>query len=182
LRVLFLTQLFDPENSIKGLEFAKRLRALGHEIEVVTTFPSYPGGKLYAGVRQRIKQVDVVDGIRVVRLPTYISHGTSAVRRLLSYASFGAVASLYGLLSARRVDVIYAYYPPVIVGLAAMLIGTFRRVPFVYDVQDLWPEALVATGYMEAGGPIVRWVEWLCGLVYRKASRVVVSSDGYKRA
>jgi colanic acid biosynthesis glycosyl transferase WcaI len=182
LRILFISQLFDPENSIKGLEFARRLQAMGHEVEVVTTFPSYPGGKVYEGYRQRCKQVDKVSGIRVVRLPTLISHGTSAAKRMLSYASFGAVATLYSLFSSRRPDVIYAYYPPVIVGLTAMLVGKFRRVPFVYDVQDLWPEALVATGNVQPTSRIVRWIDRLCGLVYRKAARVVVLSDGYKQA
>lgn len=182
MRILFISQLFDPENSIKGLEFARRLQALGHEVEIVTTFPSYPGGKVYAGYQQRLKQVEMVDGIRVVRLPTFISHGTSAAKRMLSYASFGAVASLYGLLSNRRPDVIYAYYPPVIVGLTAMLLGKFRRVPFVYDVQDLWPEALVATGNVQADSSIVRWINRLCGLVYRQADRIVVLSEGYKQA
>lgn len=182
MRILFISQLFDPENSIKGLEFAIRLQALGHEVEIVTTFPSYPGGKVYAGYQQRLKQVEMVDGIRVVRLPTFISHGTSAAKRMLSYASFGAVASLYGLLSSRRPDVIYAYYPPVIVGLTAVLLGKFRRVPFVYDVQDLWPEALVATGNVKADSAIVRWINRLCGLVYRQADRIVVLSEGYKQA
>lgn len=181
MRILFVSQLFDPENSIKGLEFARRLQALGHEVEVVTTFPTYPGGKVFQGYTQRWKQVSVVDGIRVVRLRTYISHGSSALKRMLSYASFGVVASLYSLFGARKSDVIYAYYPPVIVGFVAMCVGTLKRVPFVYDVQDLWPEALVATGMVKEGR-VTRLVDKLCGLIYRSAARVVVLSDGYQRA
>ena len=181
MRILFVSQLFDPENSIKGLEFARRLQALGHEVEVVTTVPSYPGGKVFQGYTQRWKQVSVVDGIRVVRLRTFISHGSSALKRMLSYASFGVVASLYSLFGARKSDVIYAYYPPVIVGFVAMCVGTLKRVPFVYDVQDLWPEALVATGMVKEGR-VTRLVDKLCGLIYRSAARVVVLSDGYRRA
>lgn len=181
MRILFVSQLFDPENSIKGLEFARRIQALGHDVEVVTTFPSYPGGKVFQGYPQRWKQVDVVDGIRVVRLPTFISHGSSAVKRMLSYASFGVVASLYSLFGARKPDVIYAYYPPVIVGFVALCVGALKRVPFVYDVQDLWPEALVATGMVKEGR-VTRLVDRLCGLIYRGAARVVVLSDGYQRA
>lgn len=181
MRILFVSQLFDPENSIKGLEFARRLQALGHDVEVVTTFPSYPGGKVFQGYAQRWKQVDMVDGIRVVRLPTFISHGSSAVKRMLSYASFGVVASLYSLFGARKPDVIYAYYPPVIVGFVALCVGALKRIPFVYDVQDLWPEALVATGMVKEGR-VTRLVDRLCGLIYRGAARVVVLSDGYRRA
>lgn len=181
MRILFVSQLFDPENSIKGLEFARRLQALGHEVEVVTTFPSYPGGKIFAGYTLRWKQVENLSGVRVVRLPTFISHGRSAAKRMLSYASFGMVSAFYALFVAKKADVIYAYYPPVIVGLAATLVGTFRKTPFVYDVQDLWPEALVATG-MLGEGRVTRTIDRLCGWIYRKAARTIVLSDGYQRA
>lgn len=182
MQILFISQLFDPENSIKGLEFARRLKALGHEVEVVTTFPSYPGGKVYPGYKQRFKEVSTVDGIRIVRLPTFISHGTSAAKRILSYLSFGLAASFYALFSARKPDVIYAYYPPVIVGLTALLVGKVRDIPYVYDVQDLWPDALVATGSAQPDSRIVRWIDKCCRLVYRHASRIVVLSEGYRRA
>lgn len=181
MRVLFISQLFDPENSIKGLEFAKRLQALGHDVEVVTTYPSYPHGRIFQGYQQRWKQVDILDGVKVVRLPTYISHGKSAIKRMMSYASFGITASLYSLFGAKRSDVIYAYYPPVAVGLVACFVGFFKRVPYVYDVQDLWPEALVATGMLKKGRA-THWVDKLCGLIYRNAARIAVQSDGYRQA
>lgn len=179
MQILFVSQLFDPENSIKGLEFARRLKLLGNDVEVVTTFPSYPGGEIFQGYSLRWKQVDIVDGIRIVRLPTFISHGSSTVKRMLSYVSFGVVASLYALFGARKPDVIYAYYPPVVVGFVALCVGFLKRVPFVYDVQDLWPEALVATGMVKEGR-LTRLVDRLCVLIYRRAARVVVLSDGYR--
>lgn len=182
MRILFVSQLFDPENSIKGLDFARRLKALGHDIEVVTTYPSYPGGKVYPGYHQKWRQVDHVDGVKIVRLPTYISHGTSAAKRLLSYASFGLVAGLYALFGTRKADVIYAYYPPVVVGALALFVGAIRRTPYVYDVQDLWPEALVATGNIQRGGKIESWINRFCNSIYHRAARVVVLSEGYRRA
>jgi glycosyltransferase involved in cell wall biosynthesis len=63
-----------------------------------------------------------------------------------------------------------------------MLVGKFRRAPFVYDVQDLWPEALIATGNIQADSGVVRWINKLCGLIYRNAARIVVLSEGYKKA
>lgn len=181
MRILFVSQLFDPENSIKGLDFARRLKALGHEVEVITTFPSYPGGKVFSGYRQRLTQIDNEGGVRIVRVPTYISHGISTAKRLLSYASFGLNGGAYALLFARKPDVIYAYYPPVIIGIFALIVGALRRTPYIYDVQDLWPEALVATGVVRRGGMIERWVDRYCRLIYRHAARVVVLSEGYRR-
>lgn len=180
MRVLFVSQLFDPENAIKGAAFVRQLQDLGHVVEVITTFPSYPGGRIFSGYEQRWRSVEVMADVRVVRVPSFISHGQSAIKRLLSYGSFALSAAWYALFSAKRPDVIYAYYPPVMVGLVALVVGWIRRVPYVYDVQDLWPEALVATGHVRADGQLVKWVERLCGLVYRRAARVVVLSQGYR--
>lgn len=181
VRVFFISQLFDPENSIKGLGFARRLTELGYEVEVITTFPSYPHGKIYPGYKQKLKQVDVIDGVRIVRIPTYVNHGKSSVKRILSYISFGFLAGLYALFSKKKPDVIYAYYPPVIVGILAMVVGFFRRTPYVYDVQDLWPEALIATGNIKKDGAVEKIISALCNVIYRNAEKVVVLSDGYKR-
>jgi len=180
LRILFLSQLFDPENAIKGASFIRALQALGHEIEVVTTFPSYPGGKIYDGYHQSWREFEDLAGVRVVRVPSFISHESSAMKRVLSYTSFVLSAAWYSLVSAKKADVIYAYYPPVLVGLTAMILGWVKRIPYVYDVQDLWPEALVATGHLSKNSKGIFWIDWVCGLIYKKAARIVVLSQGYR--
>jgi glycosyltransferase involved in cell wall biosynthesis len=181
LRILFVSQLFDPENAIKGAAFAQQLQALGHEVEVVTTFPSYPGGRVFAGYRQQWRAVEKMGGVRVVRVPSFISHGQSAVKRMLSYASFAVSAGVYCLFSARKPDVLYAYYPPVMVGLMALVLGWIRRVPYVYDVQDLWPEALIGTGHLRPESRLFNWIERACGWVYSRSALVTVLSQGYRQ-
>jgi colanic acid biosynthesis glycosyl transferase WcaI len=180
LRILFVSQLFDPENAIKGAAFAQQLQALGHQVEVVTTFPSYPGGRVFAGYHQTWRLIENVGGVRVVRVPSFISHGQSAGKRLLSYASFAISAGWYSLFFAKKPDVIYAYYPPVMVGMMALLLGWVRRVPFVYDVQDLWPEALVGTGHIRTAGSMFKWIDRFCGWIYKRAAQVIVLSQGYR--
>ncbi|MNE41437.1 putative glycosyl transferase [compost metagenome] len=145
-RVLLLTQWFDPEPTFKGLVFARELVAQGFEVEVVTGFPNYPGGKLYPGYRIKLIQREVIDGVTVTRLPLYPSHGQSGIGRVLNYISFAASSLLYGLFGAKKPDVIYAYHPPLTVGIAAAFIRLLRRVPVVYDIQDMWPDTLRATG------------------------------------
>lgn len=181
LFILFVSQLFDPENAIKGAAFVRQLQDLGHEVEVITTFPSYPGGRIFKGYVQRWRSVEDMVGVRVVRVPSFISHGKSTIKRLLSYGTFALSATWYVLFSAKRPDVIYAYYPPVMVGLMALVVGWVRRVPYVYDVQDLWPEALVATGHVRCNGQLAKWVDRLCDLIYSQAARVVVLSQGYRK-
>lgn len=180
MRVLLLTQWFDPEPTPKGFSFAKELVASGCEVEVVTGFPNYPGGKVYPGYRIKATQREEIDGVRVTRLPLYPSHDGSAVRRVLNYVSFAASALIYGLFFAKRPSVIYAYHPPLTVGVVASLIRLIRRIPVVYDIQDMWPDTLKATGMLN--NPVaLGMVGRVCSWVYRCVDRIVVLSPGFKR-
>jgi glycosyltransferase involved in cell wall biosynthesis len=109
-----------------------------------------------------------------------VAHGRSAIKRLLSYASFSASAFFYSLLVGRKPDVIYSYFPPMVGGISCAILGAIQRRPFIYDVQDLWPEALVATGMLRNPRG-VKFIEACVGWVYKRASAVVVLSEGYKR-
>lgn len=180
VRVLLLTQWFDPEPTFKGLVFARELVKQGFEVEVVTGFPNYPGGKIYPGFKMRLIQKEIIDGVKVTRLPLFPSHGQSGVGRVLNYASFAATSLVYGLLFAKRPDVIYAYHPPLTVGIAASIIRFFRRVPVVYDIQDMWPDTLRATG-MFSNERLLAIVSRVCDWVYRHVDRLVVLSPGFKK-
>jgi len=179
-RILLLTQWFDPEPTFKGLVFARELVAQGFEVEVVTGFPNYPGGQLYSGYKVKLLQREVIDGVNVTRVPLYPSHGQSGIGRVLNYVSFAASSLLYGLFGARKPDVIYAYHPPLTVGMSAALIRLFRRVPVVYDIQDMWPDTLRATG-MFSNEKALRLVSRVCDWVYRRVDQIVVLSPGFKR-
>src|SRR5690606_39993986 len=100
-RVLLLTQWFDPEPTFKGMVFARELVRQGFEVEVLTGFPNYPGGRLYPGYRIKLLQREVIDGVRITRVPLFPSHDQSAVRRALNYLSFAFSSMVYGLLAMR---------------------------------------------------------------------------------
>lgn len=179
-RVLLVTQWFDPEPTFKGLMFAKALRDRGYDVQVLTGFPNYPGGRVYDGYRIRAYQRDVIDGIPVMRVPLYPSHDGSGLRRALNYLSYAIAASIAALV-IRRPDVAYVYHPPATVGLVAQVLKYLRGVPFVYDVQDLWPDTLGATG-MVNGTRLLGAVGRYMKAIYRAASHVVVLSPGFKQA
>lgn len=179
-RVLLVTQWFDPEPTIKGLSFARELVRRGFTVEVLTGFPNYPSGRLYPGYRIRLLRRETVDGVRVSRVALYPSHDQSAIRRLLNYCSFGLAALLYGWLAAGRADVVYAYHPPLTVGIAAVLMGAVRRRPVLYDIQDMWPDTLEATG-MIRNRRLLGIVDVACRWVYRHVDHIVVLSPGFKR-
>lgn len=179
-KVLILTQWFDPEPTPKGLGFAQELVRQGLDVEVVTGFPNYPGGKLYAGYKLKWLQRERMEGVHVTRVPLYLSHSQSAVGRILNYLSFSASALFYGLCIAKRPDIIYAYHPPLTVGIAASLIRIMRGVPVVYDIQDMWPDTLRASG-MFSNERALRVVSWVCDWLYKRVDHLVVLSPGFKR-
>lgn len=179
MRILFVSQWFDPEPAFKGLPFARELVRLGHRVQVLTGFPNYPGGKVYDGYRIRPLQREVCDGIPVLRVPLYPSHDRSALRRVANYASFAGSAAVLGTILADRADVAYVYHPPATVGLAALALRALRGIPFVYDIQDLWPDTLRATGMLRSG-LVLRLVDLWCRMVYAAASRIAVLSPGFR--
>lgn len=179
MRILILSQWFDPEPTFKGLLFARALVARGHQVEVLTGFPNYPGGNVYPGYRIRPWARERLDGIDVLRVALYPSHDNSGLRRFLNYASFALSAVVIGTALIRKPDVMYVYHPPITVGFAAAVIGFFRRTPFVYDVQDLWPDTVAASGMM-SNTAVLGLLGKGCKFVYRRASRITVLSPGFK--
>lgn len=179
MKILLLAQWFDPEPTFKGLLFAQALRDEGHEVEVLTGFPNYPGGKLYDGFKICAYQKDIMDGIIVHRSPLYPSHDGSSIKRIFNYLSFAVSSFVVGLVKTRNIDVIYSYHPPLTASLSALLLGFFKRVPFVIDVQDLWPDTLSATG-MVKNQNILSIVGKVCDFVYKRAAKIVVLSPGFK--
>ena len=182
MRILYLTQWFEPEpNIIKGIAFVRALEAAGHQVTVVTGFPNFPTGKIYPGYRLRLVQHETIEGVRVVRLPLYPSHDASSFRRSLNFLSFFVSALFYCLIRGGRYDMAYVYHPPITVGLAAAIGGGLRGLPFVLDIQDLWPDTLAATG-MAGAARLVRPIGALCRFVYARARSIVVQSEGMRRA
>lgn len=179
MKILLLTQWFDPEPTFKGLLFAQALKEQGHDVEVLTGFPNYPGGKVYEGYKIRAYQKDVIDGITIHRAPLYPSHDSSAIKRVLNYLSFAIGTFFVGLIKTKNIDVIYSYHPPLTTTLSAYLLGLFKRVPFVIDVQDLWPDTLSATG-MVKNKKALFLVGKVCDFIYKKAAKIVVLSPGFK--
>lgn len=174
-RILIFSQYFWPEPVPKLLELATGLRALGASVEVVTGFPNYPAGKIYPEYRLRFTQREVVEGIPVRRMVLYPDHGRGFVGRILNYGSF-MLSGLIGGLMASRFDVMYVFHPPPLMGLAAAVIRLVRGGAFVYDVQDIWPDSAIASGFLRPGR-VTTWMAALERWAYRCADHILVVSS-----
>lgn len=180
MRILILTQWYPPEPALLMYEMAQELQTRGHQVQVLTGFPNYPSGNLYEGYRLRPWQREISDGVEIIRTWLYPEHSQSGMRRVLNYLSFAVSSSLFGLFLARRPDVIFVYHPPLTIGIPAWLLSRIWRVPFVYQIQDMWPETLMATG-MVRSNRLLHYVALFANWVYRKAAVVLVISDGFCR-
>ena len=180
MRILLLTQWFEPEPTFKGLLFARELAARGHDVEVLTGFPNYPGGNVYPGYKIRPWRRERIDGIRVLRVALYPSHDKSAFRRVPNYMSFAISAAVIGTALVKKPDVVYVYNPPATIGFPAVALGLLRRVPFVFDICDLWPDTIAATGMLSNPWALALLGKW-CNFIYRRARHIVVISPGFKQ-
>src|SRR2546421_10374535 len=150
MRVLILSQYYSPEPVPKPAELAQALIERGHSVAVITGFPNYPAGRLYRGFRLAPMRRERIDGVPVTRTFEFPYHGTSVLGRIINYLTFMLSAPL-GSLFAPRCDAIYVWHPPLTIGISAWMIARMRRVPFVYDVQDIWPETAVVSGLLQRG-------------------------------
>ena len=159
-------------------ELAQSLQARGHEVAVLTGFPNYPSGAIYPGYALRLRQRETLAGVPVVRVPLYPEHSRSGVRRALNYISFALSAIVLGPWLAPRPDVIFVYHPPLTIGIPAYVLSRLWRVPFVYQIQDMWPETLNATG-MFNNKRLLGWIGRFAKWVYAKAQAILVISPGF---
>ncbi len=182
MRILLIVSQFPPDVNSTGhlaAELAARWVEWGHEVFVVTSLPHYKDFRIEADYRGKLYQRDRFGSLEVSRLWVYAPGKKSMLNRLLSYLSFTAGATLIGLLRRRSWDVILCTNGGFFTGIAAWLIGALKGVPFIYNVQDLYPEVPVAAGQLHNryAIEILRRIE---AFMYRKACQVSVVSTAMR--
>ena len=181
MRILFLSDNFPPESNAPATrlyEHAIRWVRDGHEVTVITCAPNFPEGKLYAGYENRWRHVELIDGIRVVRVKTYITANEGFLRRTLDYMSFMFMGFLMGLFE-RRPDVIVATSPQFFCACGGWALSVARWRPFVFELRDLWPASIVAVGAMRRNNTI-RLLERLEMFLYRRARTIIPVTQSFR--
>jgi len=183
MRILYVSQYFPPEPGAPAARVSELSRAwarAGHDVTVLTGMPNHPTGvvpKEYAG---RAFVREDFHGVTVLRTWIYAAPNKGRVRRSLAYASFAASAALWGQIRARTPDVLVATSPQLLSAVAGGAISAVRRVPFVFEVRDLWPESVVAVGALPAGHPVIRGLTVVEETLYRAADAIVLVTDGFR--
>lgn len=183
MHILFLSDNFPPEVNAPASRTHEHCRewvAAGERVTIVTCAPNFPQGRVFDGYRNRLWQEEVIDGIRIIRVWSYISANEGFAKRVLDYVSFMLAAFLASLF-VRRVDVVIGTSPQFFTAVAAWAVGAVKLIPFVFELRDLWPESIKAVGAMKESAAI-RMLERLELFLYRRASLIVSVTHSFKRA
>ncbi len=181
MKILFLSDNFPPEGNAPATrlhEHAVRWVRAGHQVTVITGAPNFPEGKLFPGYRNRWYSVEHLDGIRVVRVKTYITANEGFLKRTLDYLSFMVTSFVAGLFQLRP-DVVVATSPQFFCAVGGWALSAVRRLPFVFELRDLWPASIEAVGAMKRS-LVLRWLEKLELFLYGRADAIVPVTESFK--
>jgi len=181
MKILFLSDNFPPEGNAPATrlyEHATRWVRAGHEVTVVTCAPNFPEGKLFSGYRNHWRRVEQIDGIRVVRVKTYITANEGFLKRTLDYMSFMLMGFVMGLFE-RRPDVVVATSPQFFCAIGGWALSVAKWRPFVFELRDLWPASIMAVGAMKKSLAI-RLLEKIELFLYRRANAIVSVTESFR--
>lgn len=181
MRILFFSHYFPPEvnaPATRTYENCKRWAEQGHDVTVITCTPNCPSGVVFDGYENKLYQRENVDGIDVIRVWTYIAANKGTARRIANYVSYMASAVLASVTYPKP-DIIIATSPQFFCGWAGVLANTWRNVPFVLEIRDLWPDSIAAVEAMNHS-LILNTLYLLEDWMYRAATHIVTVGDGYK--
>jgi glycosyltransferase involved in cell wall biosynthesis len=181
MRLLFVTQYFTPEPITKIRFLARALAARGHKVTVLTSLPCWPLGKIHPEYKGVYYKTEQMDGFEVIRVPQIPDHSSSAIRRIIYYFSFPFFAAVrIPLMVPRRYDAAYFYGAAIPVLGLAPLVRTFLGAKCVFDIVDLWPESVEATGMLRSP-KLLKMVSALSTFLYTRADFITTATHGFKQ-
>lgn len=150
----------------------------GHNVIVITCAPNHPQGRVYEGYRNRFYQRETKDGITVIRVWTFVTANEGFFKRTLNYISYMCSAVVVSLFLPKA-DVVLSTSPQFFNGLAGYFVSEMRRIPWVLEIRDLWPESIVTVGAIKSQA-VIKMLEWIERFAYRNADHIVPVTDSFK--
>lgn len=181
IRILFITDNFPPETNApatRTYEHARYWAKWGHDVTILTCAPNFPDGKVYEGYKNRWLHTEVMDGIKVVRVKTYITANNGFFLRILDYVSFMLSSFFFGLFREKP-EIIVATSPQFFAAAGGWFLAMIRRVPFIFELRDLWPASIFAVGAMEKNF-LFHSLERLELFLYKKSKLIIALTESFK--
>ena len=180
MKILFLTDNFPPEfnaPATRTYEHCKEWVKAGVEVTVITCAPNFPEGKVFQGYKNKWRQTEIIDGIKVVRVWTYIAANKGFLKRIVDFLSFMVMSFWAGLFI--KTDLIVATSPQFFTAISGRWLAFWKRKRWVMEVRDIWPESIRAVGAMDRN-LIIRFFEFLELRMYKSAWKIVTVTDSFK--
>jgi putative glycosyltransferase len=182
LNILFLTDNFPPERNVPAMrtwEHVSRWVKDGHRVTIITTAPNFPQGKPLAGYTNRWYMKEDMGGVTVIRVKSYIAANEGFLKRILDYVSFMVTGGIVAMFQ-KRPDILITTSPQFFCAVAGWVVSRLRRLPWIFELRDLWPASIVAVGAMKEGIAI-KTLYWMEMSMYRAADRVIAVTKGLKQ-
>ncbi len=182
MKLLFLTDNFPPEvnaPATRTYEHCMEWKNQGVEVTVITCAPNFPQGAVYKGYKNKLYQTENIDGIKVIRVWSYISPNKGFIKRVLDYISFAVMSFFVALFI--KTDIIIATSPQFFAAVSGRFVGMFKRKPWIMEVRDLWPESIKAVNAMKENSKSLEFLEKLELYLYKKAKAIIVVTDSFKK-
>lgn len=181
MNILFLSHYFPPEVNApasRAYEHCKEWVRLGHKVTVITSAPNHPKGKVYAGYKNKLYQKEMVDGIEVIRIWTYLSANEGFGKRALNYFSYFISVVVLSIFMLSRKDIVLSTSPQFFNGLAGYPVSKILKAVWVLEIRDLWPESILAVGAMK-NKKIISILYAIEKFMYKKADYIIPVTDAF---
>lgn len=182
MKILVVSLYYEPDRCQSNGPIIRALcedwAEAGHEVTVLTSFPHYNSDRIWPEYRGRLFQRDRVGAVNVIRSYIFVPHKRSGWQRILNYLSFNISSTLAGLFSGKQ-DVVFVMSPPLTIGLTAYVLGLLKRIPYCYNLQDIWPEVAVKLGMLR-GRRLIAFFERMEKFIYQHSRQIFAISDEFK--
>ena len=181
MKILFLTDNFPPESNApatRTYEHCSKWVSLGYDVTVITCFPNFPTGKVYDGYKNKLYAKEETNGIKVIRVWSFITSNQGFVRRILDFSSFAFSSFIYGLFV--KTDIIVATSPQFFTAISARYLSIFKNKPLVMEIRDLWPNSIAAVGSMSKNSLAFKALKVIETRLYVSVKKLVVVTDSFK--
>lgn len=180
MHTLFIHQIFltpKEAGSTRHFELAKHLVKKGNKVTIIGSTVSYLTGTVEKRFKGKFIHKEIIQGVEIVRVWAYSKIHKSYVKRVFSFISF-MFSSIIAGLKTKKIDAIIACSPQIFTGISGFILSKLKKVPFIFEVRDLWPKFAIETGVI-SNPVIIRLAEFLEKSIYKRADYFIINSPGF---
>ena len=182
MHILLISDNFYPETNApasRGYEHCKIWVTQGNKVTVITSFPNYPKGKIFSGYKNKLRQLEKIDGINVIRVWTYMAPNAGVWKRMLDQMSF-MISSFVNGIFLKNVDIVIGTSPHLFTPLSAMFLAKIKQKFFMLELRDLWPDSMLAVGINNHTN-LYKIAKFLEKKLYLTADKIIPVTYSFKK-